>query len=289
MTTLDELRVDAEQYASPTWNTAFYDSIAHLVPNYIPSTNRSTWKGHVHLPKGAKRPIAVLAQNGVDFQDNVLDTKAYQYWGDIDVNGNIEIPMVKPGTYRLTVYADGVFGQYTQDDVVVNAGRPTTTKVRWHEESAGRELWRVGTPDRSSGEFRHGVHSEPNKPLHPPEYRIYWGQWDFPSDFPNGVTFTVGESDEAKDFNYVHWSVFGGYADSVRPEPYYDNVNNWTVLFDVKSNQLKGMKDATFTVQLAGAKTAAGNTDTWNATQPWNNLPLSVSVNGMDLDPWIIP
>ena len=125
--------------------------------------------------------------------------------------------------------------------------------------------------------------------MHPPEYRIYWGQWDFPSDFPDGVTFTVGTSDESKDFNYVHWSVFGGYANSVRPEPYYDNVNNWTVLFDVESSQLRGTKDATFTVQLAGAKTAAGNTDTWNATQPWNNLPLSVSVNGKELDSWIIP
>jgi rhamnogalacturonan endolyase len=196
------LRAEAEQFASPTWNTAFYDSIAHLVPNYIPSTQRSTWKGRIDLPKGAKRPIAVLAQNGVDFQDNVLDTKAYQYWGDIDRKGNIEIPMVKPGTYRLTVYADGIFGQYIQDDVVVALSKVTTTKVKWREESAGKELWRIGTPDRSSGEYRHGNQPDPSKPLHPPEYRIYWASWDFPIDYPNGVTFEVGKSEESKDFNY---------------------------------------------------------------------------------------
>jgi rhamnogalacturonan endolyase len=201
-TTLAELRAEAEQFASPTWNTAFYDSIAHLVPNYIPSTQRSTWKGRIDLPKGAKRPIAVLAQNGVDFQDNVLDTKAYQYWGDIDKKGNIEIPMVKPGTYRLTVYADGIFGQYIRDDVVVAVGTITTTKAKWREESAGKELWRIGTPDRSSGEYRHGDQLDPSKPLHPPEYRIYWANWDFPTDYPNGVTFEVGKSDERKDFNY---------------------------------------------------------------------------------------
>ncbi|THV84109.1 rhamnogalacturonate lyase, partial [Aureobasidium pullulans] len=288
-TTLGELRAEAEQFASPTWNTAFYDSIAHLVPNYIPSTKRSTWKGRIDLPKGAKRPIAVLAQNGVDFQDNVLDTKAYQYWGDIDKKGNIEIPMVKPGTYRLTVYADGIFGQYIQDNVVVAVGKVTTTKAKWREESAGKELWRIGTPDRSSGEYRHGDQPDPSKPLHPPEYRIYWGNWDFPTDYPEGVTFEVGKSDEATDFNYVHWSVFGGYANSVRPEPYYENVNNWTVLFDTKKSELKSKKDATLTIQLAGAKTAAGNTDNWNATQLWNNLPLSVVMNGHELEPWDIP
>lgn len=42
-------------------------------------------------------------------------------------------------------------------------------------------------------------------------------------------------------------------------------------------------------IQLAGAKTAAGNTDNWNATQPWNNLPLTVVMNGNELEPWDIP
>jgi rhamnogalacturonan endolyase len=46
----------------------------------------------------------------------------------------------------------------------------------------------------------------------------------------------------------VHWSVFGGYANSIRPEPYYKNVNNWTVLFDAKKSDIKKAKDATLTV-----------------------------------------
>ena len=70
---------------------------------------------------------------------------------------------------------------------------------------------------------------------------------------------------------------------------YYENVNNWTVLFDAKKSELKSKKDATLTIQLAGAKTAAGNTDNWNATQLWNNLPLSVVMNGHELEPWDIP
>lgn len=50
------------------------------------------------------------------------------------------------------------------------------------------------------------------------------------------------------DTAVVHWSVFGGHANSIRPEPYYDNVNNWTVLFDVKKSDIKKAKDATLTV-----------------------------------------
>ena len=81
---MKELRQDALQFYSPTWNTPFYDSIAQYIPNYVPSSGRTTWKAHIDLPLNAIKPIAVLAQNGVDFQDNVLDTTAYQYWADID-------------------------------------------------------------------------------------------------------------------------------------------------------------------------------------------------------------
>ena len=50
------------------------------------------------------------------------------------------------------------------------------------------------------------------------------------------------------DSPIVHWSVFGGYANSVRPDPYHKNVNNWTVWFDAKKSDLKKAKDATLTV-----------------------------------------
>jgi rhamnogalacturonan endolyase len=52
---------------------------------------------------------------------------------------------------------------------------------------------------------------------------------------------------------------------------------------------LKNRKTAAFTVQLAGAKTAAGNTDVYNASELYSNLPYTVNVNGKDLEPWVIP
>ncbi|KAF4538873.1 Rhamnogalacturonan lyase [Lasiodiplodia theobromae] len=310
-TTLQELRDDALQYADPTWNAQFYDDIAEYVPNYVPTSGRGTWQGVVTLPRSGStntttwsRPIAILTTTGVDFQDNVVDTKAYQYWADLSIISNnangtiasVEIPRVKAGTYRLTIYADGLFGQHVLDDIVVTAGSKTTTTTTFTEESAGHELWRIGTPDRSSGEYRHGVALDTTKPLQPEQYRVYWAKYDFPTEFPDGVAFRVGESDAAQDWNYVHWSSVGGKGNAIRTETLFaPTISNWSILFDAGAAELErsvaggGKNEATFTVQLAGAKTAAGNTDVYNATEPYSNLPYVVTVNGHELEPWVIP
>jgi rhamnogalacturonan endolyase len=83
--------------------------------------------------------------------------------------------------------------------------------------------------------------------------------------------------------------LFGGYANSIRTTPYYENVNNWTILWDMKKKQFHKKDKATLTIQLAGAKTAAGNTDVYNASEPYSNLPYTVVVNGKALEPWVIP
>lgn len=229
----------------------------------------------------------MLSLNGTDFQDNNKDEKAYQYWGNVDGSGSFNIPSVKAGTYRLTVYADGVFGQYEQDSVIVKAGVVGTITVPWKAESAGTEIWRIGTPDKSCGEFRHGNEKDISKPRQPRQYRLYWAVHDFVKDFPNGVNYKVGTS-SLRDLNYVHWSVFGGKANYLRKDPYYTNVNNWTVTFDLTQDQLLNKSSATFTVQLAGVKTSAGNND-GPADKAWANLPYTVVVNGQQLPSWTIP
>lgn len=305
-TTLQALRAEALPLADPSWNARFYDAIAPHVPNYVPSAGRGTWRGSIALPASSNnrtaawsRPLAVLTASGVDFQDNAADTQAYQYWGDLDVAAgagvaHVEIPRIRAGTYRLTVLADGLFGEYVQDGVVVRAGEVAETNATVVEESAGWELWRIGTPDRSSGEYRHGVERDATRPLRPEQYRIYWARYDFPTDFPEGVRFKVGESKEGVDWNYVHWSSVGGKANAVRNETLFSpTINNWTIVFDAAAaglqRSVEGKNEATFTVQLAGAKTAAGNTDVFNATQPYSNLPYVVTVNGNELEPWVIP
>lgn len=180
----------------------------------------------------------------------MYDHKSKQYWDEIDGEGKVVIPRVVAGKYRLTIYADGTFGEFVRDNVVVTAGKVTDLTFKWKAESAGTELFRIGVPDKSSGEFRHGRVASPDHPLLKEEYRLYWAAYDFVDDFPEGVTYKVGRDDPAKALNYVHWSVYGGKANYERPEPVYDNVNNWTILFDASSTQLKGRRRATFTVSM---------------------------------------
>lgn len=287
--TLAELRADAAQYADPEWNAEFYDSIASHIPNFVPSAGRTTFNGRVNLPRGAKRPIIVLSENGRDFQLNVFDNKALQYWAEIDKSGSFAIPRVVQGTYRVTIYADGIFGWFVQDDVRISRTHSRKYTFTWKEETAGKEVWRIGVPDKSSGEYLHGYAPDVSKPLQPEQYRIYWGKYDYIADFPNGVNFHVGKSDPAKDLNYIHWSFFPSQGNQFRSEPYYENVNNWTITFDLTKQQLRNTKTATFTVQLAGTRNANGNAKWTPAESGLSNLPWTVNVNGQYEDTWVIP
>lgn len=293
-TTIAELRADAAQFADPEWNVEFYDSISEHVPNYVPSSRRTTLKGTVSLPAGAERPILVLSENKQDFQLNVFETKSLQYWTEIDAStGAFRIPLVAEGVYRATIYADGIFGWYIEDDVEIKKNGSCATQKRnfsWEEESAGTELWRIGIPDKSSGEYLHGYQPDTTKPLQPEQYRIYWGQYHFPDDFPSGVNFHVGQSNEAEDLNYIHWSFIPGKANFLHPEPVYENINNWTITFDLEEAQLSDTTEATLTVQIAGTKTANGNIKWTPVNHPYSSLPWTVSVNGGAYEStWVIP
>lgn len=160
----------------------------------------------------------------------------------------------------MTIYAKGILGDYIKDNIQVVPGlKHQVTDARWREETASKEIWRIGTPDKSSKEFRHGDFPEPTKPLHPAEYKTYWGAYDFIDDFPEGGGFEVRKSKENLDLNYVHWAVFGGKVNFRHPERVYsEKISNWTLLWDLKTEDFAKKRLATFTVQLAGAKTALG-------------------------------
>lgn len=281
--TLEELRADAESLADPSWNADFYDSIAKHVQGYAPTSGRGGVEGQISLPDGAERPIAVLTVDGEYFQDNAVDSTAYQYWADVDESGRFSIDRVKEGAYRLTVYADGIFGDFVRDGINVEAGETASVNATWVPESAGVEVWRLGTPDKSSGEFRHGNSKDTTHPREPREYLIYWGAYDWQDDFPNGINYTIGESDPATDFNTVHWSVFGPTPDNENVET--ETTHDWNINFNLLPETLRNRTTATLTIQLAGAKGATGNTDEWRPDADWNNIPLQTYVNGDDTEP----
>ncbi|WVQ75336.1 hypothetical protein IAR50_004953 [Cryptococcus sp. DSM 104548] len=284
---LQSLYADAKSYSNSSFAADFYDDVTDLIPGYAPSSQRGDFYAQITLPDNATNAKVVLAQNGVDFQDNV-DFSVGQYWANISSNGTVTVPRVKAGTYRVTVYAEGVFGQFEQDDVVVSAGDGDGEpfKIEWSGKSHGIELWRIGVPDKTAGEFRHGFARDNNHSSHQEEYRQYWGAWDFPNDFPNGVNYTIGRSDPAQDWNYVHYSIYGGTY--TRPEYVVENVNVWTVNWTPDGDLNVTGKTAGLTIQLASARTASGNLDLPEPTSNYSNIDYTVRVNDNDPLVWTI-
>jgi rhamnogalacturonan endolyase len=198
--------------------THFYDNETTLISRgYVPSTGRGSVAIQVNGVAGAPRTAwAVLSQNGVN-QEN--STMSNQYTVDISSTGSGTFTNVVPGTYRLSVWNFGQWGEYRQDNVVVTAGNTNTLPtIGFVPEDFGTSVWSIGTPDRSSHEFLHGHYTQ-NYPDGPLGYddREYYGAWNYWADFAltNGAVVynaTDGPAGPATNdlskWNYAHWGGF---------------------------------------------------------------------------------
>ncbi len=118
------------------------------------------------------------------------DAKSYQFWVRGDANGNFSIPNVRPGTYTLHAFADGVLGEFALTNVVVGAGNSLGLgTLNWQPVRFGRQLWDIGIPNRTASEFFKG------------DDYFHWGWYlEYPKLFPNDVNYVVGKSDYRKDW-----------------------------------------------------------------------------------------
>ncbi len=119
------------------------------------------------------------------------DSKHYQYWVKAEADGTFNLNGVRPGTYVMRAFADGVLGEFEKPGLTTGAGAVRDIgEIHWRPERAGPTLWEIGIPDRSAAEFRNGDHY------------WHWGNYlKFRSDFPNGVNYIVGRSDWRRDWN----------------------------------------------------------------------------------------
>ena len=119
------------------------------------------------------------------------DGKCYQYWVKAQPDGAFSLTGVRPGTYVMHAFADGVLGEFVRPNVSLEAGSVKPVgEIRWTPERAGPTLWEIGIPDRSASEFRNG------------DQYWHWGNYlKFKIDFPNGVNYIVGKSDWKKDWH----------------------------------------------------------------------------------------
>lgn len=122
------------------------------------------------------------------------DAKFYQFWTDGMADGSFTIDKVRPGHYTLHAITDGVLGEYVKTDIVVGAGNQLDLgELQWVPVRYGKQLWEIGTPNRSASEFYKAEEYDN------PEISLQYGTL-----FPEDITFTIGESDYSKDWFFQH-------------------------------------------------------------------------------------
>ena len=201
----------ADAVAAGTSFGHFYDSETQLLANgYVPSTARGTVQVQVNGVTGNQKTAwVVLSDPAKNIQ---YSSQGSQYWADISSSGIATFNNVIPGTYRLSTYVFGQFGELRQDAIVVAANQTTAVPaLTFVSETFGTPVFTIGTPDRSAHEFLHG---------HDPaghDDREFWGAWNYWADFQansGAVVYnaTDGPAGPATNnpnlWNYNHWQTF---------------------------------------------------------------------------------
>jgi rhamnogalacturonan endolyase len=213
------LRDDAARQAA---SERFAFPSAWLVhPAFPPAAERGSVSGKLILtdPQSPQQTASgawvglVAPAPAPDWQQQSL---GYQSWTHADSDGRFTLPAVRPGRYTLHAFTAGVLDEFQRADIEVTAsGALDLGDLPWTPVRHGRPLWQIGTPDRSAREFRHG------------DDHRRWGLWlEYPKDFPDDVTFTIGQSDPRRDWNF---------AQVTRPGPDGKTYigTTWRVIFDV--------------------------------------------------------
>jgi rhamnogalacturonan endolyase len=175
-----------------------------------------------------------------------MQSKGYQFWARTGADGKFTIRNVIPGKYTLYISGADQPEQYRADGVEILPGKSTVRDVEWTPAHHGVTLWQIGTFDRTAAEFRNGEVAR--------EFEMFRR---YPKDFPDDVTFTVGVSDPAKDWNYAQWALF---------------VRNpaWTIRFPVAD---RTAVMATLTLAFSSAQPQRG---------PVTNLAVKVNGNPIE-------
>ncbi len=120
------------------------------------------------------------------------DGRFYQFFNEGSEDGRFSVTKIRPGTYTLHAWADGVLGEFARTNVTVESGKTVDLgKLVWTPVRLGTQVWEIGYPSRSAQEFFKGDG----------ENYWLWG-WNlrYALLFPNDLTYTVGKSDWHKDW-----------------------------------------------------------------------------------------
>lgn len=205
-TTADALYNDAASRVASC--LGFYDAEGILLSNgYRARVNRATVTATVSNSGGwnsnTNKNVIILSDNAKFFQES---SKGYQYWGYANTSGNVTLPDVMPGKYRLTTYELGQWGTGHIDNINVGTTPITVTGAfQPRNFSAQAPIWQIGIPDRSAWEFLHGHDANGH------DIRDYFGRWNYWQDLQANkgkVVYKVGTSNYQTDWPFVHYGRF---------------------------------------------------------------------------------
>jgi rhamnogalacturonan endolyase len=200
------------------------------------------------------------------------DGEHYQFWTEGTDDGRFTIANVRPGTYTLRAFANGVLGEYNRTaQVTVEAGKTVDLgKLDWQPVRYGKQIWEIGYPDRTGDKFFKGDADN---------YWLWGWGLRYSGLFPNDITYTIGKSDYHKDwfFQEVPHSTSTAWLNPAAKDPYNQRfgwvaiptgtkdpwsewgkgrATTWTVKFNMPKRS-KG--EAILRIALAGADGGNGN------------------------------
>lgn len=206
---------------------------------YVPKSGRGTVAGTIKIadsgnpnasPGGLWVGVAQAPPSSRTNADFQYWEKNLQFWVKTDTNGNFSIPNVVAGAnYTMFAFGPGAAGTFQSQSLVgtsmtasnipsapfsvtVTAGATNNLgTVTWTPTRVGPTVWEIGQADHSSHEFLHGSGNETNgwwygdigpSPTQPSPN--WMKSFDFPTNFPNGLSYTVGQSRWATGWYFAH-------------------------------------------------------------------------------------
>ena len=225
------------------------DTAVRRLPN-----GRIANRGTYLPPRNPNASNVVFPPQPLNWQN---DAKHYQFWTEAAANGAFAIPNVRPGKYQLHAVADGVLGAYdaTATLTVLPGQKVDVGNIEWKPVRYGRQIFQIGTPNRSAKEFFKG------------DDHWHWGMYiAYATYFPNDVNYTVGISNPAKD-----WYIYHVPHDTTFKEDGRDigRATPWTINFTMPATAPSTGK-ATLRFGIAGSGTRS----------------LGIKVNGKEVGPF---
>lgn len=154
---------------------------------------RGTVKGQLHV-LGQSTSNALMVLSGSGGYWHTVEGKGYQFWTRAGAAGSFTIPKVRPGSYSLYAHVPGVVGIMEQANITVTANATNDLgTIEWQPARYERRLFRLGTPDLSTAEFRFGSETR--------QYGLWWRYQE--EQGTNDLGFVIGESDPATDWYYA--------------------------------------------------------------------------------------